>query len=119
MEIWVWIVTALVAVLLVGGWAFSQWRDWRRRKEEESESERAIFNIIEDAISLLRDRLQSEMRLLDREKVKQVALHIYRNHVRGTPLAIWVSEDMFVTLFLDRWDQLAGLEATAMKVLPA
>ena len=81
-------IAVVVVMLIVGGWAFHQWREYQQEKREESESESAIYDLIEDAIALLRDRLQAEMRLLDREKVKQIAHQLYVNHVRGTPLAV-------------------------------
>lgn len=107
---------AAIATLVAGGALF---RKWRQKQLEQGKADKAIWRIIERGLEKLREVVRDEARQISHEEVRRVAGDLYRQLIAPTKMAMFVSQEQFVTWLLEAWVSLVDVEVTVMKALSA
>ena len=105
---WILLVVGLVVGLAGALFGF---RKWRKAQGDETEEQGRLYDLIEGVILALVRVAKEAMQDIPLAEVEAAARAVYRRFIAGKKVANLVSEDAFVAMVVNRWEQVAGVEA--------
>lgn len=111
-------IAILAGLALFAGVGLGIFRAWRKTHQED-ENQKRIFDLVEHVISTLRAVVRDTMQTVPLDVVEDTAAYVYDQFIVGTPLAVFVTKQAFVTLVVTQWNRLAGVEQTVLSLCQA
>lgn len=105
----------LILLSLLGGAAISGIVLKLVDRKNDDELRDQVLDLAEVVIEATRKAVQGAMRDVPIGEVRASATAVYRRYVAGTVLEKAMSEHAFVDLVVEKWELLAGVEATAFE----
>jgi hypothetical protein len=109
---WILILLSLLAGAAAGGFALKL-----IDRKDDDELLDQVLDLAEVVIDTTKKAVQGAMQDVPIGEVEASATAVYRKYVAGTVLEKVMPERVFVNLVVEKWELLAGVEATAFEAM--
>jgi len=99
------IVSIVVLTILAGAVRY-----WAKVRREKGEADASILELVERAISELKEAMRREAREITSDQLMATAKSVYECYIRSTALSKFITEDQFTDLFLEVWERVVGVQ---------